>query len=526
MKKKAALLFALILAFCLGLTACGESTQNVTVTVANRTLQPIGSVCISVGDDFGENRIDTVLSDGDLLTLDLGEFSEDQLNHGFLISAADLDGNIIYETEDSSRLFGVQDGCCIVFLPPELSTVLDICEQYSGSVYDEMIRSELMDEPVRTLDELSAFEGLWKYDAEPFYLLIGGEAEWMAINAYGEQIGPFCLDQTEDGVVLNFDDGSILTTLCLADDGTLTDGDGNTLRASEALMLLPTPEDPLTQTISFPGSFSNVQVSFPVQMEGSPSSKMESGLSFSAVMEDGTDDYFSNITVSFQSATGFEPYMTQGLATAKPKMEILLTQLLDSMFKNYLIKVNGTDCKDCGSYYSITGYVWLDGSIFAGADAGTPVRGTMEVRYYGSSSHVLVGTAIALENRIQNYYDICRNMLDTVSCVGGWSTAPKTVPAKPAKYSDSGDYGDTFYWYDEDGDVWYWNGSEDIFIGFGDDYYIDDDGQYYESNDAGWDDDDYYDDYDFEYDYYDEYDDYDWSDAGDYYDDGWGDYFG
>ena len=46
-----------------------------------------------------------------------------------------------------------------------------------------------------------------------------------------------------------------------------------------------------------------------------------------------------------------------------------------------------------------------------------------------------------------------------------------------------------------------------------------------ESNDAGWDYDDYY------------YDDYDpwsdpgdgwdaWSDPGDYYDDGWGDYFG
>ena len=52
-----------------------------------------------------------------------------------------------------------------------------------------------------------------------------------------------------------------------------------------------------------------------------------------------------------------------------------------------------------------------------------------------------------------------------------------------------------------------------------------DSGEYMESNDAGWDYDDYY------------YDDYDpwsdpgdgsdaWSDPGDYYEDGWGDYFG
>ena len=75
-------------------------------------------------------------------------------------------------------------------------------------------------------------------------------------------------------------------------------------------------------------------------------------------------------------------------------------------------------------------------------------------------------------------------------------------------------------WYDEDGDVWYWNGYENEFISYGSDGYIDDDtGEYMESNDAGW---DYSDEY---------YDDYDpWSDPGDGWgdyteDDGWGDYF-
>ena len=58
-------------------------------------------------------------------------------------------------------------------------------------------------------------------------------------------------------------------------------------------------------------------------------------------------------------------------------------------------------------------------------------------------------------------------------------------------HSDPGDYGTSYGWTDEDGDVWFFNGSEDEFIGSGDDYYVED-GQYYENNDAGWDDEEYY----------------------------------
>ena len=95
------------------------------------------------------------------------------------------------------------------------------------------------------------------------------------------------------------------------------------------------------------------------------------------------------------------------------------------------------------------------------------------------------------------------------------------MPAQPTYSGDSGDYGTPYYWYDEDGDIWYWNGYENEFIGYGSDGYIDEDsGEYMESNDAGWDyDDEYYDDYD------------PWSDPGDGWgdysddEDGWGDYF-
>lgn len=97
-------------------------------------------------------------------------------------------------------------------------------------------------------------------------------------------------------------------------------------------------------------------------------------------------------------------------------------------------------------------------------------------------------------------------------------------PAPGGSKSDPGDYGSPYYWTDDDGDLWYWNGYEDQYIGSGDDYYVDGD-QYYESNDAGWD----YDDYDYDDGYYESNDaGWDYDDSYDVYydyDDGMGDYF-
>lgn len=84
--------------------------------------------------------------------------------------------------------------------------------------------------------------------------------------------------------------------------------------------------------------------------------------------------------------------------------------------------------------------------------------------------------------------------------VAAQGTAP--APSGGGSKSDPGDYGSPYYYHDEDGDLWYWNGYEDQYIGSGDDYYIDCD-QYFEANDAGWN------------------DDCDPYDA----DEGWGDYF-
>ena len=238
--------------------------------------------------------------------------------------------------------------------------------------------------------------------------------------------------------------------------------------------------------------------------------------------------------------------MTQGLAAAKPYMEQMLNEQLAAMYAGKILKTVAADCIDAGNYYSITGYVWLDPSVFDDSPS-EPVRGIIEVRYYGPTGYSLVSMAVSLDSRIENYNTIRSNMLATCSYTTDWLTAPKPVPtAAPAAQaastntgsaavssgSDSGDYGTPYYWNDEDGDIWYWNGSSNEFIGYGSDYYIDDDGQYYESNDAGWEDDGVGDTFDYEEEYYEDYDP--WSDPGDtwgdyedysYDDEGWGDYF-
>ena len=55
-----------------------------------------------------------------------------------------------------------------------------------------------------------------------------------------------------------------------------------------------------------------------------------------------------------------------------------------------LIKAIGSNFEDKGDYYSITGYMWLDGSIFSTGNMDVPVRARMEVRYYGPTGYTLV----------------------------------------------------------------------------------------------------------------------------------------
>ena len=433
-----------------------------------------------------------------------------------------------------------------------LALVMCLSLTACGDAPEETIGDTDMDieEESNPVSDISGFTGCWKMENAPFYFVINDSYEWIAVNLYNEQIGPGYFTAEEDTITLCMEDGSAQIALWQTDEGNLRDKDNNLLLPTDYIMLLPTPEDALNQTTYFSDNFTNVSINYPIQMEAFAQSNT---LIFDAVMKDGTDDLYSNILITFQPISGYDTYMEKGAGTAESYMIKMLDQFMNNMYGNYLIKSLGSDFKDNGDYYSITGYMWIDGSIFTGNNLSQPVRGCMEVRYYGPTGYALIASTVAPDSRIQNYFDICNNMLATISYSTDWSTAPKArpeQPKQPAYSGDSGDYGTSYYWYDEDGDIWYWNGYENVFMGFGSDSYIDSDtGEYMESNDAGWDyEDEYYDDYDDGWgDYVDEYDDgwgdyvddYDpwsdpgdgddaWSDAGDYYDDyddGWGDYF-
>ena len=379
---------------------------------------------------------------------------------------------------------------------------------------------------------ISAYTGFWKYETQPMYLTIDEQYQWTMTDFYGNQTDGGTVDAEADAIALYTEDGSLKEMMMLSDTG-LIDESGNTLVASEALVYLPTPSDELNLTATFPGNFASVQINYPVQLISSVHGTYTDTLGFDAQMKYGTDDAHTNIIIGFQPISGYDDNMTKGIEVAKPQMEQMMQTLLNNMYGGNVIQIIGSECTDCGSYYRIVGSVWMNSSIF-GDGSSDQIRGNFEVRYYGPTNYALVAMTIAPESRIENYVGITNNMLNTCTYTAGWSTAPKAVPEAPpqdAKKKSDGasDDGVAYYWYDSDGDLWYWDGSDNYFIGYGDAGYDDD---YYEANDYDpWSDpgdygDDYYDYDDDYYDYGD--DDWDYYDNNDDYaydDDGWGDYF-
>ena len=520
MKKKLICLL-LALAVCLSLTACGGKAEK-GVTITNNVGYTLKEIYISTNDssDWGDNLVPGTLADGASMTLKLSE--------RFGGTEAVLDIRALDEDGDAYEFFelSLKDGDSVTLNwdsdEPDAKVVSGKDEKtYAGQL-------TMKSEDVGSIED---YLGCWKYDDYDAYIAIYEDYTWQLVDGTGNVTMNPGVMESGDSIVLLDENGEDYLGLYF-NNGTLTDEEGDTLHPSpwptgsedegegeSAGDGLPTPNDALNASISMPGISPSFDVWYPGDtMEGHQHPNMDCGLSFNALNEEGTDDYYSNIIVSLASISGYDQYMCKGYDTARHYMQLMSNDIINSMYGDKVLKTIGADFTDGGSYYSMMNYIWMDGSIFYDATS-TPVRATVEIRYVGPTGYALVVSALSLENRIQNYYEIACRMIDNID-YGDWSTAPKSVPASGGSggaWSDTGDYGDTYYWTDEDGDVWYWNGYEDIFIGFGDDYYVDGD-QYYEANDAGWDDD--------YYDYYDYYDDYDpWSDPGDYYDDGYGDFF-
>ena len=317
-KKLTALLLVAAMAL-LPLAGCGKEKETdapVSITVINRSGEPVTGLYITpvTQDEWGENYAEETLWDGDSLEAGLGWFLPDDIIDGFNILVYDAEDIPLYADAEEAA-YALADGDYLVLLPPEGDAPFEITADYDPARYD---REE---EPFVEEFDLSAFTGCWKYDEEPLYCIIDGENyTWTAVDLYNAQEGPGTVAAEEGAASLYGPDGEYRTTLTLQDDGTLTDSAGASLYrfAWDQPMLLPTAADALTETAQFPDDFSGVTIGYPAAMECHAMDNMTNALSFNAIMDSGTDDYWTNIHIGFMPIDGYEHYMTQGLSEAKP----------------------------------------------------------------------------------------------------------------------------------------------------------------------------------------------------------------
>lgn len=135
------LTFTLALLFCLSLAACGAKQYPMEITVVNRTTYPIADIRISLTseEDWGENRLETTLAEGESTEIDLGEYTEGQLNEGFSLQFYGEDGEPVNPDYDPSSPMFFDNGDFLIFAPPDLSVALFLDTAYDKEVYDQKI---------------------------------------------------------------------------------------------------------------------------------------------------------------------------------------------------------------------------------------------------------------------------------------------------------------------------------------------------------------------------------------------------
>ena len=131
----------LAMALCLSLAACGAKQYPMEITVVNRTTYPIADIRISLTseEDWGENRLETTLAEGESTEIDLGEYTEGQLNEGFSLQFYGEDGEPVNPDYDSSSPMFFDNGDFLIFAPPDLSVALFLDTAYDKEVYDQKI---------------------------------------------------------------------------------------------------------------------------------------------------------------------------------------------------------------------------------------------------------------------------------------------------------------------------------------------------------------------------------------------------
>ena len=295
--------------------------------------------------------------------------------------------------------------------------------------------------------------------------------------------------------------------------GTLRDNYGTVFQRAELPEhTLPMPSDPLSDSITLRGS-EKVVFPFPDLMD-SYDEKKDSAFLYSPGWEEGLPDKFSQIEVLLVPiGNDYDDYMSAGQAVALRGMNKMAGWIMYGVYGDHMRAGALTNFENGGTYYQIMGTTMLDSSVYE-EDFGSDLVGAMIIRYTGPTGYAQVISVMAPEESFTRYMQIACNMIAAMDADGGWTTAPTgevpaleeaisaetaagaAQPAAAVKTSVATSRGvrsgkgydmpAPFYWTDADGDVWYWNGTDNVFWGYGDDYYIEDNGQVMESNDSGW----------------------------------------
>ena len=206
------------------LAGCGAKAQPVHITVVNRTTLPLADLRIKLvsEEDFGENRLETTLQEGETASLDLGRYTQAQLDGGCNLQFYDETGEPVYPEYDPDTVTLVESGNVFILAPPNLSVTLFVDNSYDPAAYDEKIAAlyDLADDGrgdvipqgggfhEDAVNDFTAFAGIWlgeanndydsiKIDADGSWTLyLCGEAvdsgslryepEWEAVYAYSD----------------------------------------------------------------------------------------------------------------------------------------------------------------------------------------------------------------------------------------------------------------------------------------------------------------------------------------------------
>ena len=123
------------------LAGCGAGAQSLHITVVDRSTVPIADLRFKpvTAEDWGENLLETTLAEGESIELDLGSYTEAELDGGFHLQFYGEDGEPIDPAYDPDTVTMVEDGAVFILVPPGLSVAFFVDDAYDEAVYDEKI---------------------------------------------------------------------------------------------------------------------------------------------------------------------------------------------------------------------------------------------------------------------------------------------------------------------------------------------------------------------------------------------------